>query len=376
MPAFSWAYPILSKLLDLVRIRGLIEGRSPSLGVYQANFMEADTTTSPAEEVKISVDNMSVEDYVASRLSENVVDDTSSSEEPTQPLGDEGAGGELPEEEPLVDDIEDELPEGNYDLLEASQEELQALVAKSKSRLLNRMFEVKSENKQLKDKIANLESTPVVSQQPQNPNPFAKIESEDLIKAKFQEFEATLRTTDELLEEYRDYSSDDMIVVGDREFPKSDIERANRNSRDALIKYLPDQQQHLAKMKHLQGLSSQYQEMVSKEVPEVADESSEIGKLFRSVLSDPLIAKVKRDIPELGVQVEYLLAHAVRSISHKPTKVQQGAGMKLKVNPPASPVSSGVSPSSSRSRAYNEAMARFEKTGSIEDYVTAQSFKK
>jgi len=193
------------------------------------------------------------------------------------------------------------------------------------------------------------------------------------LQAKYKEVEATLESTDLILEEHEDYGPNDYIVVGDKEFTKQQIRKANRNAREALTKFLPAQSQHLAKMAQIETLAQQYQAAAVKEVPEIQDEESEIGRSYKQIMSDPLIARVKKEIPELGMQVEYLVAHATRSILGNKAKIAAGAGSKLKVKPPASPVGAGAAKSGNASKGkMKDAYARFEQSGRPEDWVAAR----
>jgi predicted butyrate kinase (DUF1464 family) len=93
-------------------------------------------------------------------------------------------------------------------------------------------------------------------------------------------------------------------------------------------------------------------------------------------VNDPLVSELKEKLPHLGVQIEYLLAHAARSKFGTVKKVTQGAGLKLKVKPPASPVGAGASrQGQGQNSKYAEAMKRFEQSGSAEDWVAAQKYK-
>jgi hypothetical protein len=58
------------------------------------------------------------------------------------------------------------------------------------------------------------------------------------------------------------------------------------------------------------------------------------------------------------------------------TKVQQGAGNKVKVKPPASPVGAGAARSKTGGdSAYRSALQRFYDSGDPNDWVKAESLK-
>ena len=335
------------------------------------------TNPSDAGDVKTSENsNLSFEEFVARRTQEaenRLNPQEEVTEEPVE------AEEEVPEEEQESeeqaeeeDDIpDDEQPESDIDLLSLTTEQIQELAKKGKSRLLQRIGELTAKTKALEEQLQKAQ--PEVKEIPQDQNPFSKIQSMDELKAKYDEVEKTLNATDEILDEHEDYGPDDIITVGDKEFTKRDIRKANRNAKEAITKFLPAQHAYLAKLQRFSQLSEQYQEAAKKEVPEIADEESDIGKRYKELVSDPLIDKVKAQIPEIGFQIEYILAHAARSIFGGKSKVPTGAGTKLKVEPPASPVGAGAARSGKNLKAKGqESYKRFESTGSVDDWVAAR----
>ena len=266
---------------------------------------------------------------------------------------------------------------GEIDLLNLSAEEIQALAKKGKSGILKRFGELTAQKKALQDQLdAQASKQSNVKEIPKEQNPFGKLESIEQIKAKYEEFEATLDTTERLLEEYDDYSNDDIIEVGNQQFTKKQIKLANRNAKDAIVKYLPAQASHLQTIENYKVSNQQWQAAAKEEIPEIADEKSEIGKAYQQLVNDPLVIELKEKLPQLGIQIEYLLAHAARSKFGVAKKVAQGAGTKLKVKPPASPVGAGASrKGQGQTSKYADAMKRFESSGSAEDWVAAQKYK-
>lgn len=339
------------------------------------------TNTSTAEDDKPSVENLSFEEVISLRSRGEVETESVEETEPEETEEEEveteveetEEEAEESEESEEEESEEEEESTTDIDLLSLTADQIKELAKKGKSRLLERIGELTAKNKALEEKANQIEAAKPVSEIPQDKNPFADLSSVESIQAKYKELEATLEATDAILEEHEDYGPDDFIVVGDKEFTKKQIRKANRNAREAITKFLPAQHQHLAKMAQLTELTQQYKYAAIKEVPEIQDEESEIGKNFKAMVSDPLVERVKKEIPELGMQVEYLLAHAVRSILGNKAKLAAGAGTKLKVEPPASPVSSGAARSGKNTKVKaKDAYSRFEKTGSPEDWVAAR----
>ena len=176
------------------------------------------------------------------------------------------------------------------------------------------------------------------------------------------------------MEEYEDYRSEDIILVGDREFTKQQIRKANRNAREALTKYIPAQQAHLQQIAQMEQMKGQYIAAAEEEVPDIKDESTSVGKQFKYLMSDPLIEKLRKQVPEIGYQIEYILAHAANSI-HGGTRIkkQPAVGNKLKISPSSTPFGAGAAKSSTSPKAkVTDAYTRFEKSGSPEEWVAAR----
>jgi hypothetical protein len=342
------------------------------------------TNPSNAGDVKTSEnDTLSFEEFVAQRTrlamgeeepeqSEAPEPATEEEEGESQEIGDDLESDEGEGVEEAEDDSEDSEPEASdIDLLNLSPEQIQELAKKGKSRLLQRIGELTAKTKTLEEQLQKAQ--PVAKEIPQESNPFSKIQSMDELKAKYEELEKTLDATDRLLDEYDDYTNSDVISVGDKEFTKLEIKKANRNAKEALHKYLPAQHAHLSKLNQFAELSVQYQEAAKSEVPEIANEETEIGKRYKELVSDPLVEKVKQEVPEIGFQIEYILAHAARSIFGGKSKLQTGAGQRLKVEPPSSPVGAGAAKSGKNLKAKGqEVYKRFESTGSVDDWVAAR----
>ncbi len=319
-----------------------------------------------------SVSNLSFEELVAQRTARQ--NPEPESEEPPEEEVTETEEEEIPTEEEeaeIEEEPEEEEEESEVDLLSLTTEQIQSLAKKGKSRLLQRIGELTAQKKALEEKI---QSQPQIKEVPQEQNPFREIQSFDDLKAKYKELEKTLDSTDELLEEYEDYRAEDIILVGDREFTKQQIRKANRNAREALTKYIPAQQAHLQQIAQMEQLKGQYIAAAEEEVPDIKDESTTVGKQFKDLMSDPLIEKLRKQVPEIGYQIEYILAHAANSI-HGGTRIkkQPAVGNKLKVSPSPSPFGAGAAKSSTSPKAKaTDAYSRFEKSGRPEEWIAAR----
>lgn len=282
------------------------------------------------------------------------------------------------EQEEIVEDESEEEgeEEQEIDLLSLNPAQIQELAKKSRSRLLHRVGELTAQKKALEEKLnsqAEAKPLPVV---PQESNPFRDIDTVEGLKAKYEELEKVAEETDMILEEHEDYGAEDIIVVGDKEFTKKEIRRANRNAREAMAKYLPAQSAELAKREQRKVMEQQYTALIPQEVPELADEESELSKQYKALLSDPLVEQVNKLVPDLGPQLPYILAHAIRSIhrSQKSKAVVKAAGSASKAKVPGTPFGAGAAKSGVKTakKSAEQAYQRFQSSTSVEDWVAAR----
>lgn len=282
------------------------------------------------------------------------------------------------EQEEIVEDESEEEgeEEQEIDLLSLNPAQIQELAKKSRSRLLHRVGELTAQKKALEEKLNSQAEAKPLPTIPQESNPFRDIDTVEGLKAKYEELEKVAEETDTILEEHEDYGAEDIIVVGDKEFTKKEIRRANRNAREAMAKYLPAQSAELAKREQRKVMEQQYTALIPQEVPELADEESELSKQYKALLSDPLVEQVNKHVPDLGPQLPYILAHAIRSIhrSQKSKAVVKAAGTASKAKVPGTPFGAGAAKSGVKTakKSADQAYQRFQSSTSVEDWVAAR----
>lgn len=331
--------------------------------------------------------NISFDDYI-NRRSQEVSEpeapaaepEDESWEETEESLEPEAVSDESDEsDEEVTEEEEEESEEQEIDLLSLKPEELQALAKKSRSRLLHRVGELTAQKKALEEKLSSQAETKPLPVVPQEENPFRDIESVEGLKAKFAELEKVAEETDNILEEHEDYGAEDIIVVGDREFTKKEIRKANRNAREAMAKYLPAQHAELARREQRVQMQEHYTGLIPQEVPELADEESELSKQYKALLSDPLVDQVNKLVPDLGAQLPYILAHAVRSIhrSQKSKVAVKAAGTISKAKVPGTPYGAGAAKSGPKTakKSADQAYQRFQSSTSVDDWIAARVAK-
>ena len=324
--------------------------------------------------------NMSFDDYINRRVN-NAEPEAEATESAEDTWEEEDAlePEEVSEEqEEIVEDESEEEgeEEQEIDLLSLNPAQIQELAKKSRSRLLHRVGELTAQKKALEEKLNSQAEAKPLPTIPQESNPFRDIDTVEGLKAKYEELEKVAEETDTILEEHEDYGAEDIIVVGDKEFTKKEIRRANRNAREAMAKYLPAQSAELAKREQRKVMEQQYTALIPQEVPELADEESELSKQYKALLSDPLVEQVNKLVPDLGPQLPYILAHAIRSIhrSQKSKAVVKATGTASKAKVPGTPFGAGAAKSGVKTakKSAEQAYQRFQSSTSVEDWVAAR----
>jgi len=322
-------------------------------------------------------DNISFEELVAQRIGAHTESDE---EDRTDDLD---ADDEMIEDDQDVDDIEEDVREDEpeeeseeLDLLNLSTEQIQELAKKGKSRLLHRVGELTAQKKALEEQLrSQMEAQPQVDAVPTDENPFRDIDTAEDLKAQVKEMEKVAKDTDHILDEHEDYGLDDIIVIGDREFTKREIKKANRNARESLAKYLPAQQAELVKREQRVALEAHLGSLIPQEIPEFADEESSLVKQFNAMMADPLVAQVKLRVPDIAPQLAYLLAHAAKSMQRSAKTVNRAKTTETtrsKVS--GTPFGVGAAKSSPKSakKAADQQYQKFQKSHSENDWIAAR----
>lgn len=331
--------------------------------------------------------NMSLEEFIAQRTKAN----TPQPEEPETPeeiseeipeVPETVIDEEIPDEEPEIEGAEEEEDEPEnteVDLLSLTPEQIQDLAKKGKSRLLHRIGELTAQKRALEAKLEETQQAAPAPAIPDAENPFRDLPTIEAVKAKYAELETTVEVTDRILEDNEDYGPDDIIDVEGKEFTKRQIRTANRNARQALLKFLPAQAATLQQREALKAMEAEYEKVIPAEVPEAQDEEGEVGKMFKTLREDPLVEQVRKRVPELAPQLNYILAHASASIIRSKAKpkvpnIARGATGKSKVTPSPGGATAAPSATSTRKKE-NEAYNRFQQTGSVDDWIAARTAK-
>jgi len=298
-----------------------------------------------------------------------------SEQEETQP---EDQGGETEEsEEPddIQGDVESEQEEEtgeeeeqDFDIESLTPEQIQLIAKKGKSRLLQRFGELTAQKRALEEKLQTQAETKPSAPVIEN-NPFKELKSFDAVSSKMAECRKVVKDTDRILDDHEDSHGDDVIyTVGDKEYTKKEIKAANRNARDAVSEFLPAQQAELEKVERLKVEGEQWDSLIPQQIPELADEESELSKKFSTVQAEPSFQQHKAISPNFG----FIVAHALRSIhqlSKKPKSPTGVPGVSAKAKVPSNPVGASAGPIGKGKK--SDQLSKFEETGKQQDLVAA-----
>lgn len=337
-----------------------------------------------ADALNPASDNLSFEALIEQRTrqmtaTEETTEQAETEETETEEV-EEIAPEEIPEtteaeaEEGTEEQDEAEETEENgqpIDLLSLSPEQIQALAKIAKSRLLADVGTLRAENRILKAELNKPPADAKPLPEPIPDNPFKELKTLDEVAAKIKELEKVADETDRILEDHEDYAADDVITLGDKEFTKKEIRNANRNARNAMVKFLPAQAAQIQRSGQLKAMEEHFNAAIPTEIPELADAENPIAKLHQSMIADPLVAQVRERVPDLAPQLSYLLAHAARSINSLKGKPKTPvAAVKVQAKVPASPLGAAGARSGAQPvrKAVEQARARYEKSGSSADW--------
>lgn len=330
--------------------------------------------------------NLSYDQFIALRSASNAepetpeeTEETNEETEEVEELEESSQETETDEPEETEEEAseEEEAETAPIDLESLSPEEIQALAKKARSRLLKDLGRFKGEAKVLRQELEALKEQtakplPPAVPHAEIPEVFRNLKSMEEIAAKHAEMEKVAEDADRLLDESEGYGPDEEFEFGGATFTRNKVKAAKRTALAAITKYLPAMHREIVVSEQRKTLKAQFEERIPKELPEVADKESESGKLYHAMIEDPLVARIRETVPEIDPQLDYLLAHAARSISAGsklvPTKTVTGKTPQAKV--PESPAGSAAARTSIKpaSKAAEAAKAQWEKTGSTEDW--------
>lgn len=278
--------------------------------------------------------------------------------------------GEQEEEESEGEEANnDELAE---QLLAGDPETLKKIARLAGSRSLSRIAGLTAEVRALKEQLTTnqADAKPLAEPIPDMPEVISALKTRDDINEHRKMMQKVAKDTARILEDHEEYSNTDLIKVGDKEYTKADIRKAQRNALDALSEYIPAQEAQIQRFEQSEHEMGQWNALITQQIPEFADENSELSKQLALAKNRPeykeMMATSERP------RVDFILAHALRSMHQLSKPNSKSAtvapGEKAKPKVPGSPVGAPSRPIN-RTGAKTEYHEKFEKTGSQQDLV-------
>lgn len=264
---------------------------------------------------------------------------------------------------------------------ELTDEEIQELAQKGKSGLLKRIAELTAKRKLAEEKAAQLEAAlrnnqPVLKEEIKD-NPYSKIESPQEIQAKWTEVSEVIEWAEDTLDRHEHAAGDEVIAMIDgKELTKAQVKEYRRSAVKAKEKFLPAQLKAIQEKQAREQAKAQYREQARKELDWMNGEDNDVRKQYESLLSSPVLEKVRKAVPEAEVDLEYVLAHAANSIWGRRNIPLTETKSSPKLTPPSSPSASAGS--SERKEAApvkqaKEAAKRLNASGSVSDFVALRA---
>lgn len=290
-------------------------------------------------------------------------------------------GGEVAEE---TKDEGKEVP-SNINVDELSDDEIAELAKKGKSGLLKRIAELTAKRKLAEERAAQMEAAlranqtaPKLEQKVDN-NPFAQIDRAEDLQAKWSEVGEVIKWAEAVLDDAEHAGADDPVTqVDGKALTKKQVKQYLRNAREARDTYLPAQFKEIQAKEVRKAAKAQYEQKARQELPWLATEDNDTKRQYEALVKSPLVEKVKKAVPEVEADLDYIIGHAVNSIYGRREIAMESVGTKStpKINPPANPGSTAAAPSGSEAReakAMKDAKGRLKDSGSIDDYVALRA---
>ena len=355
-----------------------------------------------------TVTTLTDEQFVALRLG---TQNAGKEEKPTEPeteteteteteagMVEESTAPERFEEEATETDLQDEVEsedqketdvlaklEGELEAL--SEAELKELGRKLGSRTISRIGELTERRKSVEEENAGLRAKLQAMQESSvdplkgNPevkdNPYADIKTLEDLQAKAREVEALIEWADEVLFNSSDDSPEDFVAKLDgKEVTKSEVRKYLQNARKSRKVYLPAQLKQLQMAELAQQLQRELEAAAPKELPWITKEEDPTHARYKAMIGDPRLVALKQQAsPDVAAQLDYLIAHAVNSLSGMAASTKGKPPTKAKSKPPHGAIPNGSAapvPNSRRTantEQLNRAAARFQESGSETDFV-------
>jgi hypothetical protein len=266
-----------------------------------------------------------------------------------------------------------------FDLDKLSDEQIQALAAKSRSKAISRFGEMTAKNKELAARLAQAEaalnaSRPVqpIESQVDIPSEIAKLDSVEAIQAKHREAKEAIRFYEDVLDKADNMAPDDVITeVNGYSLTKAMAKKLKREASHTIEDVLPAQLQALQVKAQRQVLRQQSMVKAQEEIAWMKDEASDLRKQYDAIVNQPIIEKIRQAVPEAAIDLDYIIAHATNSIHGKTyyelANSKKTEAKSVKLTPPSSIKSVAVGRGEVQIKQVKELEKRLSQTNSFED---------
>lgn len=347
------------------------------------------TENAQSESTEARQSNITASDFVQRRL-----DALKLNEEQPQEVPQSEEAPVVSEEEPVAEESVSESTEtevieevsedvlSKLDLENLSDAELQELSEKLGSRAVARYGELTAKRKAAEEQIKRLESelnkkNPLETQEVEN-NPYSDINTIEGLQEKATEINKVIEWAEDILFNSDEYGANDEVTqVEGKPLTKAEVRKSLLNARKSRDRFLPAQYQSLQKVEQSKVMKQEFSNQAVKELPWLSEGDSDTNKHYQAMVQDPRFLDLQKNVnPEMGAQLEYLIAHAANSIYGR--KLVKDSPSSVKLTPPKTGITSasnaekGVSKSSKHLQEMNK---RFKQSGAKGDFISLRTLQ-
>lgn len=349
----------------------------------------SDNATSNAEDVKPSVNSSVVteSEFLAARIAALTSkmegnktppvepEEPATIEEATEPEVKETASSEQAETE-AKEEVASVLSQIDFDQL--SEAEIMKLAEKARSKALSRFGELTADKKALQQQIAALQAElskassnkSVLETAPEIPPQIAAIKSLDEVKTMSKQASEVIEWAESVLDQNEHLAYDDVVAeIDGKALTKAQVKQHLKTARKTKDQFLPAQLESLQATAQRAALREAWNAKAKQELEWMSKEDDDVRKKYEALSTSELVAKIKKAVPEVEPDLDYILGHAINSIHgrkyHELTP-EKKSGLKL-TPPSAVKPSAGSRAEESLSKSITELQKKFEATGSYDD---------
>lgn len=351
--------------------------------------MDEHITAIAEAEPTASQTNISAEDFAIQRAKqltpqEEAPVQTTEEEEPE--ATEEAVQPKEEAEEESTEENQDVLSQIDFselDIESLDESQLNQLAEALKSRAAARIGKLTGKNKDLQEKIDELErslaekGTEELGKQEIKDNPFSDLKDLKSVQDKAIELNQAIEFLEDQLFDAADYGPEDIVTkIEGNDTTKAELREMLKQARKSQKTYLPDQYSKVQKAQQSAQLRQYYGQKALSEFDWIKDQESPTTQQFIKIASDERFSALHESHPELGAQLPYILAHAVNSmnggVQPKTKEIKAKSSQPFDLAPPKSPKSTAAKSEKSSGKAtkmLSELSSRFKSTGSVDDFI-------